>query len=40
MKDGVGALKTDEVAEREAHQVWTLLRSVIAHGLTVSEACK
>ena len=40
MKDGVGAVKTDEVAEREAHQVWTWLRSMIAHGLTVSEACK
>ena len=40
MKDGVGALKTDDVAEREAHQVWTWLRNTIAHGLTVSEACK
>ena len=40
MKDGVGALKTDDVAEREAHQVWTWLRSIIAHGLTVSQACK
>jgi hypothetical protein len=40
MKDGVGALKTDDVAEREAHQVWTSLRNTIAHGLTVSEACK
>jgi hypothetical protein len=40
MKHGVGALKTDDVAEREAHQVWTWLRSMVAHGLTVSEACK
>ena len=40
MKDGVGALKTDDAAEREAHQVWTSLRAVLAHGLTVSAACK